>query len=299
MPLERHPDGYFVAHFTVMSGPAEILIDGGTLDEAVQQVALAQAEAKRIEQKFSRYRDDSVVADIHRSRGQKIAVDEETANLLDFSAHCTRLSQGLFDITTGVLRRAWTFDGAEHRVDEAAIKKLQTQIGWHKVRWTRPYLYVPKGMELDFGGIGKEYATDRILGLLAYQHPEYSILVNLGGDLACNRPRRDQQAWRVGIEAVNQNVDSAHSSDAELLALRTGALATSGDTKRFIWYQGRRLSHILNPKTGWPVEGGPRTVTVAAPTCVQAGFLSTLALLQGAGAEDFLRAQSVPHWLLW
>ncbi|MFY0665535.1 MAG: FAD:protein FMN transferase [Natronospirillum sp.] len=83
-----------------------------------------------------------------------------------------------------------------------------------------------------------------------------------------------------------------------MLSLHAGALATSGDTRRFFMHQGKRYGHILNPLTGYPVMGSPRSVTVAAPTCTEAGILSTLAMLQGVQAGDFLREQEVPHWII-
>jgi len=83
-----------------------------------------------------------------------------------------------------------------------------------------------------------------------------------------------------------------------VLELERGALATSGDARRFLQKDGIRYGHILNPRTGWPVRDAPRSVTVAASSCTEAGLLSTLALLHGADAEVFLEQQGVGHWLL-
>jgi thiamine biosynthesis lipoprotein len=79
---------------------------------------------------------------------------------------------------------------------------------------------------------------------------------------------------------------------------RIGRLATSGDARRYVHWRGKRLGHILNPKTGWPVEGAPRSVTVVARTCLEAGTISTLAYLQGPGARAFLEEQKVQFWIL-
>jgi thiamine biosynthesis lipoprotein len=80
--------------------------------------------------------------------------------------------------------------------------------------------------------------------------------------------------------------------------LERGGLATSGDARRYVMWQGRRLGHILDPRTGWPVEGAPRSVTVLAPTCLEAGTLATLAILQGAGARAFLESERVQFELV-
>ena len=153
-----------------------------------------------------------------------------------------------------------------------------------------PRLTVRAGMEIDFGGIGKEYAVDPAAALMAADSP-CPVVVNFGGDVVTLGPRRDGDAWRVGID------DPARPGEATLyrVDIERGGLATSGDARRFVMHEGRRLSHILDPRTGWPVENAPRAVTVLAATCVEAGTLATLALLHGAGAGAFLRAQGVAY----
>jgi FAD:protein FMN transferase len=291
--------GGWRCRFEAMAGPCEVLIDGGDRALAMRLVALAQAEALRVEHKFSRYRADSVLAQLHADRGQPRKVDDETALLLDFAAQCHALSEGLFDITSGVLREVWRFDGSDRLPDAEAVQRVRARVGWHKLAWQRPVLTLPQGMELDFGGIGKEYAVDRTLGLLRAQAAR-PMLVNFGGDLAVTGPRSGGEPWRVGIEQPTTagSAPSAPPQAAELLELSSGALATSGDARRYLLKDGVRYSHILDPRTGWPVAQAPRSVTVAAGTCVEAGMLSTLAMLQGPGAEALLAAQGVPHWVL-
>jgi thiamine biosynthesis lipoprotein len=98
----------------------------------------------------------------------------------------------------------------------------------------------------------------------------------------------------VGIE----NTAVRKQAASRVLELRRGALATSGDTHRFVLANGTRYAHILNPRSGWPVRDAPRSVTVAAATCTQAGMLTTLAVLAGSGAERFLEAERVAHWVV-
>jgi thiamine biosynthesis lipoprotein len=295
--------GAWRGDFVAMASPCVVLVDGGSRARALALVALAQAEVQRIEHKFSRYRAGSVLSHLHAAQGATVTVDDETAALLDFAAHCHALSGGLFDITSGVLRAAWRFDGGNQLPEAAQVQALVARVGWPRVQWQRPRLRLPEGMELDLGGIGKEYAADRVLGLLMARSTR-PLLVNLGGDLVVSGARADGSAWTVGIESLAANLpqpamDSSTASDAAaLLSLRAGALATSGDARRFVLNGGVRYGHILDPRSGWPVRGAPRSVTVAAPTCTEAGLLSTLAMLQGAGAEAWLAAQGVPHWVL-
>ena len=145
-------------------------------------------------------------------------------------------------------------------------------------------------MEIDFGGIGKEYAVDQVLNLLQ-QQTDASVMVNLGGDCHASAAPTRSDAWITGIENP-LNPGNA----AEILRLKHGALATSGDAYRYIEVDGVRYGHIINPKTGWPVQSAPRSITVASATCTEAGILSTLGLLQGAHAEEFLHTQGVDYW---
>ena len=142
-----------------MGGPCEVLAEVAEEPTARKIVEAVAACAWRIEDKFSRYRGDNIVARINASAGAPVEVDEETANLLDFAALMHRLSDGLFDITSGVLRRAWTFDGGNRIPSRADIDALLPLVGWSKLTWERPVLTLRPGMQIDFGGIGKEYVT--------------------------------------------------------------------------------------------------------------------------------------------
>lgn len=277
--------------FRAMAGPCEILLD---LDDGLlahRLIHLAAAEARRIEARFSRYRDDSVIHRLNTSAGRPVRVDDETAGLLDLAAACHAASGGRFDVTSGVLRRAWIFDGGSRVPSDAELATLRPLVGWEKVAWARPELTLPAGMEIDLGGLGKEYAVDRALALLRAE-ADAPVLVNFGGDLHATGPRRDGAPWRVGVEDPGRE-DRA----ARLIDLAGGALATSGDARRFVMHRGERLGHILDPRTGRPVRGAPRSVTVAADSCVQAGALATTAMLHGPGAEAFLAAEAGRWWV--
>jgi len=282
-------NGYVAARFRAMASPCEVFIDHADVAAAQPLGELAAAEALRIERKFSRFRDDNIVHRINHSDGERIEVDAETAQLLDFAAQCYAMSEGLFDVTAGVLRKVWRFDGSDHLPHPRDIDALLPSIGWDKVTWQSPYITLPPGMEIDLGGIGKEYAVDRTLLLLCAQ-TDNSVLVNFGGDLHVSGPRRDDIAWQVGVEHSH-----ALGSAMGNIAIARGALTTSGDSHRYVLKDGIRYTHVLNPQTGWPVPDAPHAVTVAADTCIEAGILSTLALLKGKAAEHFLDAQSVRY----
>lgn len=289
--LRRGPD-HWIGEFVAMACPCEVLIEAAPESLARRVLATVADCAWRIEEKFSRYRPDSIVQRINAGAGRPIEVDEETANLLDFAATLTHLSEGRFDVTSGVLRKAWTFDGGDRVPSQQRIEELLRLVGWSKVEWRRPTLTLRPGMQIDFGGVGKEYAVDEAARLAETIAPGLGCLVNFGGDVAARNARRDGQPWRVGVESVERA-----GAAARIIHLTRGALATSGDSRRFVYRDGRRYSHILDARTGWPVPDAPHSITVAAETCTQAGALTTLAMLQGPGAEAMLQARGVRYWL--
>jgi FAD:protein FMN transferase len=289
MTLSRRESGW-LGVFQAMASPCEVHVGGTDRATAERIVALAAGEAARIEAKFSRYRRGNVIDAINSAQGRTITLDDETARLLDYAAQLFDLSDGRFDVTSGVLRRVWRFDGGDRVPAAAAVAALLPSVGWDKVQWRAPQIALPAGMEIDLGGIGKEYAVDRAAALV--RPLATHCLLNFGGDLLALGPQPNGQPWHVGIESLSGGTAARH------IELGMGALATSGDARRFLLKDGQRYGHILDPTTGWPVAGAPHSITVAADTCTQAGMLATLALLQGKNAEAFLAAQGVQHWAL-
>ncbi|MFK7732572.1 MAG: FAD:protein FMN transferase [Pseudomonadales bacterium] len=275
--------------FKAMASDCEVLIDSDDRDAAQKITEIVAAEAWRIEQKFSRYRDDSVLHRINTAEGQSIEVDIETAKLLDFGAAAFALSEGKFDVSSGVMRTLWRFDGSDRVPELIESQALLSLMGWQKVQWQPPMLRLPLGMQIDFGGIGKEYAVDSATAL-AREYLDAAILVNFGGDICATQPPRGKTHWLVGVDQLAEN-------QAVMVQLKAGGLATSGDSKQFLLKDGVRYPHVLDPTTAWPVLQAPNSVTVAADSCVEAGLLATLAMLEGADAEDFLQAQDVTHWV--
>lgn len=274
-----------------MASPCEVLMDdvSGALAERIAHIAAS--EALRIERRWSRYREDNIIHRINTADGQAVRVDDETGHMLDYAQTLWRLSQGRFDITSGILRRAWHFDGSDHLPTAAAIARLLGHIGWNRVQWEHPWLRMPSGMEVDFGGIGKEYAVDRSLRLVR-SVTTAPVLINFGGDIACDGPRATGAPWQVGLRHR-----SALHEASTCVMVEGGGVATSGDAFRYLLRDGVRYGHVLDATTGWPVPGAPASVTVMATHCTLAGMLATLALLQGENAAAFLDAQGVAYRL--
>jgi thiamine biosynthesis lipoprotein len=287
----RRKGDLWIGQFAAMASPCEILLALEDKVLAEEVVQIAANEAWRIEQKYSRYLKSGIVCRINDSRGEPVEVDPETASLLDFAYQCYELSEGLFDITSGILRKAWPFKSGSSVPSQQLIDSLLPFVGLEKARWDMPRFNLPDGMQIDFGGIGKEYAVDRTLTLLL-EKSDAPMLVNFGGDIACNRCPNEDTPWRIGIEETERE-----NQAQELLEVKSGALATSGSTHRYLISNGKRYGHVLNPKTGWPIEEPPMSVTVAAANCTNAGMLATFAMLQGKQAEEFLEQQEVNYWI--
>jgi len=270
--------------FRAMGSPCEIRLHGASRESAWAVASQAIAEVGRLERKFSRYQETSLATRINRSAGDPagVEVDDETATLLDYAATAFRESGGLFDISSGVLRRAWNFRSGRIPGREE-VEALLPLVGWGRVRWQRPRVALPlAGMELDFGGYVKEYAADRAAALCR-QHGAAHGLVDLGGDLAVVGPHPDGAPWRIGIRHPREP-----GSAMATVALGSGGLASSGDYERCLIVDGRRYAHVLDPRTGWPVSG-LAAVSVAAEHCLVAGTASTVAMLKGPVAG--------PAWL--
>lgn len=281
-----------VDRFTAMGSPCAIQIAGVEPPKAQQVIQAMKRRLTELEARYTRYREDSLTSKINRMAGAPtgVEVDDETAALLDYAQTAWEQSEGLFDLTSGVLRRAWNFRSGV-LPDQSTINELLMLVGWDMVQWEWPEVRLPfVGMEIDFGGVVKEYAVDQ-LAHLAQQHGVTSGWVDLGGDVAIIGPQPDGSGWRIGLRSPEEP-DVA----LQVLNMREGAVASSGDYERCMVVNGQRYGHVLNPLTGWPVRG-VRAVSVLSPHCLIAGTASTVAMLKGQGAITWLDSLGLP-WSL-
>ena len=276
--------------FQAMAARNEVVLAAASEASARAHADAAIAEVARIEAAYSRYRASSIVSRINAAAGQAqaVAVDDETWSLLEHADALYQHSGGLFDITSGVLRRVWDFK-AGVPPSAAALAEVLPLIDWPSVQRDGRSVRLPQaGMELDFGGFGKEYAADRAGTLLQTRGVQHGY-VNLAGDMRVIGPRPDGTPWRMGIQ---------HPRDANALIahlpVAQGGLATSGDYERYFEHGGQRYCHVLNPHTGMPVNFW-QSVSVLAPLAVMAGTCSTIAMLMQAQALEFLDAAGVSY----
>ncbi len=267
-----------------MGCPCEILIQSKDIIVCNSIIRDTIVEINRIEYKYSRYIKGSFLSNLNLY--SKAELDDETYYLIQIADNAYNLSNGLFDITSGILRKVWSFTPNASFPNKKQIQDLIPFIGWRKVFFNKNSIILPKGFEIDLGGIVKEYAVDKIVNDLNNKY-KVPFLINLGGDLSVSDTRGE--IWKIGIDDVSEkNI---------IIDLTKGSIATSGDTYRYIIQNNKKYSHILNPFTGYPIENPPKSVTVIAKNCIIAGLITTIAILQGKNAEVFLKKQKLKYYI--
>jgi thiamine biosynthesis lipoprotein len=267
----------YTTRFALMGGEAVLhFVDDRGREAATKLTREAVAEARRIEAKFSRYRPTSVVSQINDAAGEgPVVIDEETELLIRVALELTVLTEGRFDPTIGVLRRVWNFrEGVVPA--EASLQALLPQVDAGAVRLRHGTVQLAReGMELDLGGVGKEYAADRVAERLKERGVE-SALVNFLGDVRTVGKRGDGKPWVIGVQDPRERGRCRFTIRAQADC----GVATSGDYERGFEQGGIRYHHILDATTGQPARG-VASATVIAPTAFEAGRLSTAVFLLG------------------
>jgi FAD:protein FMN transferase len=230
------------------------------------------------EARYSRFLSDSLIGRINLAAGSHwVDVDPETDALLSLCQEMVFFTRGVFDPTSLPLIRLWNWKAKPPVVPGTeAIRQAQELVGWRKIQRRPGGIFLPqKGMCLDLGGIGKEYAVDRVL-MLALDRGIHDVLVDFGADVRVHGQPPEKGAWHIGLENPQK---PGHVWVG--LAISNHAVATSGDYLRHFVHQGKRYGHIIDPRTGHPVDNGVLSVSVIAPHCTFAGILSTAVCVLG------------------
>lgn len=239
------------------------------------------------ENRYSRFRPDSLLSRINAAAGQcSVPVDAEMEQMLDVCAALNDMTQGILDATALPLMRLWDYRSAQPRIPtEQEIAAARQLVGWRKVQRKPGYVFLPSpGMALDFGGWGKEFAVDAV-AQIARNFGITNGLIDFGHDLRALGTPPGKPGWHIGLE------DPAHPGTYRgTIAVRERGIASSGDYIRNFTINGRRYGHIIDPRTGRPVSNGCLQVTVIAPSCLQAGVLSTVGfVLGGEKGTEFIQ----------
>jgi thiamine biosynthesis lipoprotein len=273
-----------------MGTDAEVYLYADDSQRALELFEAAFSEIEAAEGALSIYRPSSEVSRINRNAGTgPVITDPETFHLLQLALAWCENTDGAFDITVGPLVRAWGFfEGEGGAPSPEDLSAATARSGWEKValdQARRSVRFLTPGVELDLGGIGKGWALDRAARRLRNLGVEAALL-GLGQStyVAIGTPP-GTDGWTVSIPDPRQGDETIST-----IRLRDRALSTSGSTERYFVVDGRRLSHIIDPRSGRPSEGVTQ-VTVTAPTATESDALSTAMFVMGPGAaQEFLEA---------
>jgi len=257
----------------VMGTLAEVTAIARDEQTARAAVESAYARFEDVDRLMSDYRGDSEIGRLNSlPAGRRLVVSAETFHVLQRSCEIAGATGGAFDVTCRPLVELWKQAGRGGRPpDDASLQQALARVGWGKLRLaplTRTVIKTVDGMQIDLGGIAKGYALD-MAGSAMKKAGASSGLVEVGGDILAIGSQADGSPWRIGIQHPFGN------GLIFKLALSGRAVATSGSQQRFTVIDGRRYSHIIDPRTGRPAEQAP-SVTVVAPDGITADAWATV-----------------------
>ena len=273
LPLRRF-------NFHAMGTPCSIQFSTADQRAAQDYESEAVRWVQNFESRYTRFRDDSLIGQINLSEGEWVEVDEEMDRMLDMCGTVHFMTQGIVDVTAGPLAQLWDYHTLHPQLPTPAeVKAAKDLVGWHSVDRAPGRIRLPKrGMSLDFGGWGKEFAVDTV-ATMAGDFGIEGVLVDFGHDIRAIGKPPGRPAWHIGLE------DPAKPGGiwGSVAGLNCG-VASSGDYQRGFTINGQRYGHIIDPRDGRPATHGLRQVTVIAPSCLQAGMLATAAFVLGPDA---------------
>lgn len=232
-----------------------------------------------LDELFSTTNPDSEIEKINASAGiQPVEVSPEVIALLKISLSFARLTDGYFDPTIGPIVKLWGINTDHARVpSQHEIDNALNLVNWNNVTIDGNSVYLQqKGMRLDLGGIVKGYAADVLTGLLSENNVKRAI-IDLGGNVYVFGTKKDKTPWHVGIK----NPNAPEGEPKIILSLKEASVVTSGVYERFFIQDGIRYHHIINPKTGYPVNNGLTSVSIICKSSTTADALSTSLFILG------------------
>lgn len=242
-------------------------------------INLAITEISRIEKLISSWDPASQTSLVNQNAGLKpVKVDMELYDLVVHSLFISNLTDGAFDISYASMDKIWKFDGSMQEFPtKEEVKASVSKVGYENIMLNKKdksiYLKLP-GMKIGFGAIGKGYAADKAKELLISKGVVAGI-INASGDMNTWGKQPNGESWTIAItNPLNKNKVFA------TLPINEGAVVTSGNYEKFVVFNGKRYSHIINPKTGYP-SSGIISVTVFAPKAELADALATSVFVMG------------------
>jgi len=264
--------------FRAMSTVCNVNFHGVSADVARDFQREVVAWTGQFEARYSRFIPDSLIGRINAAAGEHwVEIDSETERIFNLCQELFFFTRRAFDPTSLPLIKLWNWKANPPALpDDDKIRAALELVGWNKVQRRAGGIFLPRaGMSLDLGGIGKEYAVDCVMNL-ASQRGIPNVMVDFGRDVRVRGHAPGKNFWWIGLE--DPHVAGKCWTG---VAVTDHAVATSGDTQRFFEINGRRYSHIIDPRTGYPANNGCRAVSVIAPSCTIAGLFSTTVFILG------------------
>jgi len=287
----RASDQLYVQSRVAMGTEFKIYLYAHNEAHAEALLEAAFGEIERLDATLSNYKADSELSRINRLAGREaVTVDPEVFTLLQLCLEQSRKSGGTFDITVGPLMRSWGFFRGQGKYPAPwQLDKAREKVGWEKVQLDatrRTVHFAVDGMELDLGGIGKGYAADRVIQQLRTAGVKAAMVDAGSSSIATIGAPPGTQGWVVRVPRPGDR-----SQTITTVLLKDQALATSGSYEKFFQLNGRTYCHIMDPRTGAPVEGVLQT-TVIGPDGTTTEALSKPMFVLGADEGTKLLAKS-------
>jgi len=250
-------------------------------------IGLAMGEIGRVESLFSVYREDSQVARINRSRpNEPLKIDPEVFTLIEKSVGYSKDTDGAFDVTVKPLVDLWKLAKDSGVLpSEKDIREARAKVGYEKIMLDRDGMtisFTTDGMSIDMGGVAKGYATDRAIYILRNNGMQNAI-VDSGGDMYCLGTRNSANRWTVGIQHPRDRGRILYKID-----LKDEGIDTSGDYEKYFMIGGKRYSHIIDPRTGYPIGDDVTSATIIAKDSETADAYATALCVLGKAGMDII-----------
>ncbi len=264
----------------LMGNRFDISVEAGNMADAEGMIELAVSEIRRIEKLLTTFDDESLTNQLNKMAGiAPVKVNEEFFQLVQRAQRISELTQGAFDLSYGSIdKRLWNFDTSLKELpDRDTAKEMVRLINYHNIildEVAGTIFLKEKGMRIGFGGIGKGYAADRAKRVLAEAGVKSGI-VNASGDLTTWGNQPNGNPWTIGIA----DPDSA-GKPFSYMNITDMSVATSGNYEKFITIGGKRYSHTIDPRTGYPVTG-IKSVTIISPIAELADAMATPVMVMG------------------
>ncbi|MDV2456810.1 thiamine biosynthesis protein ApbE [Elizabethkingia anophelis] len=264
---------------TLMGSRFQItLVDKDSIS-AEQNIDKAVAEITRIENVISEWRPETQISQVNQNAGIKpIKVDREVFDLTKKGLYFSKLTDGAFDISIVAMDKIWKFDDSMDELpSEQAIKESVRNVGYQNIILdsTNSTIFLRNpGMKIGFGSIGKGYAADKTRDLMKSMGVKAGI-IDASGDISTWGTQPDGKLWAIGIN----NPFNDHKM-AAILYFKENSVTTSGSYEKYAEIHGKRYSHIMNPKTGYP-STGLTSVTITGPNATMANGFSTSVMVLG------------------